>query len=716
MARSVDEHRQEIQERRQEILGIYRRHYPNHDTARIEEAMDYAELLHRGQMRRSGSPYIFHPLEVTRLVAEAQLDEPCLVSAMLHDTIEDAVASNKSISARFTPYIGGMVEALTKIRTASVEGGGEEGKQLTYKKILAASSKDIRPLLIKIFDRQTNMRDLHFMPEKSQKRISTETLNIYVPLARRLGMSLVERELTNQALSFLYPEDYDRISRRVASERIEREQEIMQMEETLLKAFEEQGIKIEIHPYWPEAADFYKEEEGLSPDADIVVKIRLQIDNLIQIYTGLGILHTMYSPVPMAVKDWLGSPRANGYRALETKVVVNRRIYEFALLTHEMNGVNERGIVHNWKRTQNRLSGYYTSYMRLLEEMLADEEVRVNDVLQLSGVDGVAVYSPRKDIFILPKMATVLDFAYEVHRQVGDHAKAGLVNGVERPIHQTLASGDIVQIITDEKVHPQENWQNFAVTSKSRQAIKHWLKRQMESRAVDLGREMFMNELEKYGRDPNVVLESEDFAKLLQGLKQKPDELFRRIGYRQIMASDFIEQHGIVPMDLVSKRKKAERNSIRNKLFSTLKSQRGPRCRFTKDDIFVKYSQCCSPIFGDHVVGVLSEGKGIVVHRDGCPSLASVPDSERIEVEWDMETGLTSAVLNLHLSDEKGVLAKILNLVNKSGVNMSEFNAYTVDREAFMRIRLDVNGQRQLLRIVNEFRKIDAVKAITREE
>ncbi|RJO68659.1 MAG: bifunctional (p)ppGpp synthetase/guanosine-3',5'-bis(diphosphate) 3'-pyrophosphohydrolase [Myxococcales bacterium] len=717
MPRTVAEYKQEVAERREEILRVFRANYPGHDIKRIEKAMDYAELLHKGQFRRNGRPYIFHPLAVTKLTADALLDENCLIAALLHDVLEDTVASRQTIADKFGPQIADMVQALTKIRTFSAERS-EENKRLTYKRILMAAAKDIRPLIIKIFDRLTNMRDMVHMPDGHRRRVSAETLDVYVPFTRRLGMAQVERELTNLCLSYLYPEPYKEAEARIAKEIEPLKEDLQTTLDVIKKLLLEHGAQADLEIVLPVAADFYQPEVGVNSRADVVVCIQILIDEVVRLYTALGVIHSLFTPVPMAIRDMVANPMANGSRALETKVVIRGRIYQVSILTHEMQKVNEHGIVHNWKVNQNRLSGYYTTYMRLLEELVADEEMRVDDVLRQSHVEGIAVFSPRKDLYIMPHRSTALDFAYQVHREVGDRAARAFVNGIERPIGYVLNTGDVVQIVTSDKVHPEEKWLAIAVTSRARSAIKSYLRRQVDQRAVELGRDMLYAELEKYGRDPKVVTESEDFKKLLEKLDLTANELYRRVGFRKILPADFLHQHGIVPEEKIRKQKSAERASIRDKIFSSLtgKVESEGKWRFDRDDVFISYASCCNPIFGDKVVGVISEGKGITVHRDICPSLKTVPKLQRVEVEWNMDEKVDSAVLNLHISDQKGIVAKVLSVVSNNGLNMSEFNAYTVGHEAFLRIRLDVKSQRDLLRVVHDIRKMDAVLAITREE
>lgn len=716
MGRTLEEYKAEITVIRKRILDTFLSNYPGKDISKIEQAMDYAELLHRGQLRRNGIPYIFHPLNVAELVTKAQMDDSSLISALLHDTIEDTVATKGTITKKFGPVIADFVQALTKIRSFSNEASDKDDKWLTYQRILKAASKDIRPLLVKIFDRLANMRDMEHMPEGHQKRISKETLNVYVPLARRLGMSTIYEELTDLSLRYIYPENYQLICDKIDKHKLTRKDDIDEIQSTVTSLCKKHSINNEIFTNWPIMADFFEQEFGLNVQKDIEVDISLVIDDLIQIYTCLGIIHSLYTPVPLAVRDKIANPMANGYRALETRVVIKGRIHHFSIMTHEMKEVNEQGIIHNWKLNKSRLSGYYTSYMNLLGELLADQDIRVDDVLNQSQVEGIAIFSPRKDLYVLPPNSTVLDFAYTVHKQIGEHAKEAYVNGILRPIYHKLQTGDVVEIVTDAKIQPEESWLNIAVTSKAQSSIKTTLKKRVDQRAVELGKEMLYNELSRYGRDPKVILESPEFKKILSDRNVTLDSILRKIGFRKVAASDFIYQYKMVPLEKIRKQKKAERASIREKLFSSLSNRKGKAYKFTKNDIFIKYANCCNPIFGDKVGGIVSEGKGIIVHRISCPNLKNIDKSQLVEVEWDLEENLSSAVLNLHVNDQQGVLASVLIAVKKLGINMSEFNAYTIGHEAFMKIRLDVSNHRELIKVVNEIRKLDAIISITREE
>ncbi len=716
----VDKKKQVI-EQREGILRTFLKFYPNHPTDRIVRAMDYAELLHRGQLRKSGLPYIVHPLSVAHIAAENQLDEKCIIIALLHDTIEDTVASRESVAKKFDEDIAQLVEALTKIRRYSMDRSVVD-KQGTYQRILEAASRDIRPLIIKIFDRLNNMREMEHMSEEAQQRISRETLDVYVPLARRLGMRDVETELANLSLGFLYSDRVALIRKRLDADRERTGDRIREIAEVIVRKCQEHEIVVEVDGRWPEIFDFYHGPEGvLNPNADIELHVGVTAEEPLQLYGILGVLHSMFAPVPKELRDTIASPMANGYRAIESKLLIDSRRYHFAICTPEMNQMNRRGIIYNWRSNQNRLSSYFTNYMRLLGELLADEDVRVDEVLQQSNVDGIYVYSPRKEPYFLPYNSTAMDFAYEVHRDVGDHARKAIINGMERPVSQKLASGDVVEIVTGKTPVARKNWNSFVTTPKAKAAIKRLHNKEVEMRSIELGQQMFFFELEKYGRDARIVVGGADFKKILDKEGLSLNEFYRRIWDRQIISSRFIMQHGIVPKNQVDKQRKVERASIRSKIFSSLKNKSGPKCRLTQNDIFVNFAQCCKPVIGDKVVGIVNAGKGISVHRDNCPNIREMPVERRVVVEWDMDRPLEEAVLNLQVMDEPGVLAKILAAVKKYNINITEFDAKTIStdeesRAAVLKFRLDLSNQRELLRVVKDIRKLDAVVAITHEE
>lgn len=719
----LSDSKKEILQLRQEVLDLYLEHYPNYDTSRIVKAMDYAEMLHRGQLRRSKKPYIIHPLRVAKLAASFQLDESCIIIALLHDTIEDTVATKETVAKKFDEHIAELVEALTKIRTFSKDKTVVD-KQSTYQRILQASAKDIRALLIKILDRLNNMREMEFMPRESQLRISRETIDIYVPLTRRLGVNLVERELSNLSLQYLYPAEVRRINERIEKAKEDFITELSQTSDSIRQHCKDNDIRVDVRYTWPEPCDFYSISratgEGiLAPNSDIVVDFKLFIESIIELYSGLGVIHSLFRPMPKELKDMVANPIANGYRALETTLLINNRIHTFSLLTREMDEMNKRGIIHNWKVNQNRLSSYFTSYMRLLGEILIDEDIRVNEVLNQSNVEGIYVYSPKKDPYFLPFDSTVLDFAYAIHNDVGHHAKAALVNGLERPIHHKLTTGDIVEIIKDDVVTPQKNWEGLVETPKAKSSIRSWLNKEVERRSLEMGKQMLFFEVEKYGKDPEILVNSHDFKKLLEKEAMTLDALYKRIWHRNIIVPKFLAKHGIVSRERIERQQRAENAWIKNKIFSNLKTQRGPACKLSKNDIFMAFAQCCKPIIGDSVVGLHNLDKGIIVHRESCPNIKKVPYDRRIRVEWDMDRALEDTVLHLQVKDTPGVLAKIMTAINRQNVNIIEFDASTIQgdsgKEALLKFRLDLTRQKELLKVVNEIRKISAVVAITHE-
>jgi len=712
---SVEENKQEIVRRTERIIQTYLKYYPNHDTSRIEKAVFYGALFHRGQLRRSGDPYIFHPLVVAQFCADMGLDESCIVSAMLHDTIEDTDASEEKISELFGPYITEIVSALTKIRSVSA-ASKEQDRQSSVKKILSAASRDIRPMLIKIYDRLSNMQEMDHMPEAHQKRVSKETIEVYAVLAQRLGMYQDYRSLLNLSLKYLYPADCMRIQERLDEHFRERSEKVQHFINRFRQDIKTYNIDAEIFPLWPEPADFYRENEGWNPNVDIRVKFQVVIGSVISLYTALGFLHQNFVTVPMAVKDYVANPLANGYKALKTKLVLNNEIYRFEILTPEMKEVNERGVIYNWKQNANRLSSYYTNYMNLLGELLADDEIRMDEVLSQTQVNGMAIYSPRKDLYIMPEGSTCLDFAYEIHRDLGNTARSARVNGLDRPLEHTLHSGDVVEIDTDKSVQPSESWLKITVTPKAHAAIRREIRRRTQERAAEFGRELWAREIDKYGLDPDALIQSSDFIRILEKVKLTHTEFFRRVAYRQIIPSHFIAAHNIISRDRIRSQHKAERQSIRQKIFSALSSAQEEVLKFDRNDVFIKYAGCCNPIFGDDVVGVVQEGTGITVHRENCPELKNIPEDKQIAVSWDDDKPIKSATLNLHVGDRKGILAQILQVVRRRGINLGEFNAYTVGREAFMKLQLEVSSQRDLMKLVNDLRRMDGIFSITRED
>ncbi len=713
-SRTKEEHRRYLTQCTELLTAKFLSFYPNQSIEPIHKAIEFADRHHLGQLRQSGAPYIFHPLQVAYECAKAGLDRNCLVAALLHDTIEDTEATQQTLTDMFGGYLAKIVHSLTKIRKISnSDFHRQESLLKTYERILSYSSKDIRPLIIKIFDRLCNMREMAHMSSSHQTRKSMETLEIYSPISRRLGMRRVSEEITNLCCKYLFPNEYRHIEATIQQRQrflgSKVETTIQFILDHLEKVIEQPTVEI----VWPTVQKYYRNGR-LATVTDPLPSLTVLIEDVIDLYTALGMLHNVYMPVPGSLVDHISNPMANGFRALQTQIVLEGEIYEVSLMTPEMWDVNELGIVHNWKHNQNRLSRFYTRYMKELEDLTREGHLRMEEIVSHCKEDEIAVFSPQKDPYLLPTGSTILDFAYHIHSSIGDHAVGGMIGGTRYPIEHEVKRGDVIQVITDSNSQPKSQWLDIVQSPKATRLIRASLTRLRKSRARQLGRKMFSSEIAKFGLDPQVIIDSPAFRSMLEHERMSEEELFGKIGFREVSLHQLIGDYNLAPREKLTRQRLLDMQSIREKIYSNLKSS--PRENFRihdSEDIFITYAGCCNPIPGDAVVGVIRPDKGVLLHRSNCPELAGVPNHEKLSVSWDISQRIHGATLNIHVTNTQGILAQILSVVGEAGLNISKLNANAEKNEGFLSFMIDVSFLSKLLRIVNKIRKLDGVVSVT---
>ncbi len=724
---SVD-HKELVDGYRQKIVDYYLHYYPNHDLTKILEAIDYAVFLHRGQLRKSGRVYIAHPLEVTLLCAQAGLDESCLIGAMLHDTIEDTVSSRNKIAELFGKDIAELVDALTKIRSYSSvnqEESKQESKRLTYVKLLQAASRNVRPLVIKIFDRLQNMNEMYAMTEKASKRISQETMEVYMPIARRLGMNKVSRELANLSLKYTQPAAYRSVMERIQQFREQNQEQVNQTLEDISRLVGDR-FPVKLEHFWPDPCDMLSPVGTISVDMEPFVTVDavlLDGADTVDLYSALGMLHTTHMYVPESLHDYLASPMGNGYRALETKLNIHDLTYNLIFITPDIQTINAHGVTSNWPDGKVRRREFYQRYVAMLGKIANDGDLRMEDVLSHAELENIIVYSPKKEIYFLPEGATALDFAYLIHSEVGQHASGAVVQGVERPLDWPLESGDVVRIQTNPSVHPTEQWTDWAKTSQAKARIRASLRKQRQARFGEIGRDLMDHELQKYHVIPSEIYASDAFAALLKKEKMTAEELFLRVGQRERLPGDLLNRGRLVQPDRLRQQRLLENLSLRKRLFNVLKTERDDILINDINDVILHYARCCNPLAGDNVVGVIQKDRGIELHTAQCPTLSKVPDRDKVNVVWKIDTRVNNPLLNVHIADNKGVFAHVLKVISDAGINIMEFTGDTLSneergsgKEGLLKLRLQVRNLDDLLRVAQQLRRIPDVIGISRED
>jgi GTP pyrophosphokinase len=694
------------------VLG----YFADADTALIKKANDYADRVHGDQKRQSGEPYMMHPRAVAKILVDLRLDIPSIVTALLHDTVEDTHATLEDIEKEFGSVIAGLVDGVTKLSKITFKTS-EEKQAENFRKMIIAMAKDIRVILVKLGDRLHNMRTLeHLLPYK-QKAIAQETLDIYAPIANRLGISSIKTELEDLCLRYLHPDIYYKLANKVAKTRREREkyiEEVTAMIQDKLKEYDLHGVVTGRPKHF---FSIYKKMERRNIDYEQVhdvIAFRIILDNITECYKGLGVIHATYKPVPGRFKDYIAIPKANKYQSLHSTVIGphGERI-EIQIRTHEMNQVAEHGIAAHWRYKEGKFgpgSENVEWVNRLLEwhKDLKDPTEFLETVKIDLFAEDVYVFTPKGDVKEFPHGSSPLDFAYSVHTDVGNHCVGAKVNGKIVPLKYKLKSGDTVEILTSPTQAPSKDWIKLVKTSKAKAKIRLYIKSQERARAMQLGKEMLEKEFRSYGQNIAKAQKSDAFADYLRkrGVKTL-DDLAIYVGYGRLAPSTVASQ--TLPADVLAKKTDqaaAEEPSLIKRLFQSVSRKSGEAGSAIMvenlDDILIRFGRCCNPIPGDPIVGFVTRGRGVTVHTTSCPKSLESENERRIDVKWNLQVPVRRHVKIRVLShDMPGILANMSQAISGCGVNISQANIRTTkDRKAISMFEVEVTNTEQLARVL----------------
>ncbi|HSK67905.1 MAG TPA: bifunctional (p)ppGpp synthetase/guanosine-3',5'-bis(diphosphate) 3'-pyrophosphohydrolase, partial [Candidatus Limnocylindria bacterium] len=608
----------------EEITARLARYSEPDCVAMVMKAYSFAENAHKGQTRRSGEEYIVHPLNVASILSELQLDCPTVVAALLHDTVEDVEGVTLDlIEKEFTPEVRGLVDGVTKLGRLDF-ADREEQQAENWRKMILAMGKDIRVIMIKLADRMHNMRTLSFQPQDRQLPTARETLDIYAPIAHRLGVYTIKAELEDLSLRFIDPQGYKDVATKVGQKRIEREAQIRTIIQTLtdkLKEMEVENFEIEGRP--KHLYSIYRKMVIQNRTFDQIydlIAIRVLVDTIPECYTVLGAAHTLWTQMPGRFKDYISTPKPNMYQSLHTTLIGGRMIptpFEVQIRTREMHRIAEEGIAAHWKYKEGRVgAGRDEQHFQWLRQLLEwQQEVRdPQEFLRNLKIElypeEVYIFTPKGEVKALPRGATPVDFAYSVHTDVGHQCVGARVNGKMVPLRTRLRNGDIVEIVRQPGHKPSRDWLNFVATSRARNKIRHFIHGEEKARSLELGRKLFDKEARRFGLNVKSLTEGEKFAALLaeHGF-QKGDELFTAIGYGKLAAKTVLAR--LVPQEEL---KEPQRGPIA----SVVRRVLGPGEDKIKvrgvDDLMVFRARCCNPIRGEQIIGYITRGKGVSVH------------------------------------------------------------------------------------------------------
>ena len=729
-----------VDERYQRLEDTVRAYNPTASFDKIRAAYEFAAAAHQGQLRKDGSPFVTHPLAVAQIVAEElHLDSESIEAALLHDTIEDTDATHEDIAKQFSPTVADLVEGVSKLTRVHYTSKAQEQME-NLRKMLLAMSKDIRVILIKVSDRLHNMRTMEYQTPEKQKQKSFETLEIYAPIAHRLGMQKMKWELEDLSLKYLDPISYREIVDALDEKATEYDGFMSSIHDQITQRLEEAHIDGYVygrmkHPY-SIYRKMYTQNKSLDDVYDLFA-FRVIVDTVSDCYYVLGIIHDLYKPVLGRFKDYIGTPKPNMYQSLHTTVMGQNGIpFEVQIRTKEMHEVAEYGIAAHWKYKQNGQGGgdegRYEWVRRLLENQEgADAEEFIHSLKVDMFADEVFVFTPRGDVINLPAGATPIDFAYNIHSAVGNHMVAAKVNGRIVPFDCRLKNGDIVEVVTSQSAHgPSRDWVKIARSSNARSKIRQWLKRERRDENVVTGRASFESELKRCGVSLKELTNDENLPGILKKLTYKSlDDLYAAIGYGGISSLKVIgriredlqrilhqhqeERQAEVPLEgrpdatrpAVPKRTHSEKGIIVEGLSNCL----------------VKFSKCCTPVPGDDIVGFITKGYGVSVHRKDCPNADPArrrPNEEGrwIKVSWaeDVE-GTFRTTLQVVAKDRINLIVDISTVLSSTKTHVASMNARsTPDGFALITLDTDVSSSQQLKTVMRRIEQISGVMRVTR--
>ena len=707
----------------------------------VRKAYDVAAKAHANQRRKSGEPYIIHPLGVTTILAELQMDETTLAAAFLHDVVEDTDITLQQLTEMFGTKVADLVDGVTKL--GKIEYISKEDQQIeNYRKMFLAMAKDIRVIMIKLADRLHNMRTMKYMPVHKQHSISRETMEVYAPLAHRLGIYTIKWELEDLAFRYMEPEIYYDLVEQVKVKRREREAMIHEAMAEIKQHLDEQHIECEIQGRPKNFYSIYKkmqrDHKELSEIYDLLA-IRVLVNSVADCYGTLGVVHSLWRPIPGRVKDYIAVPKSNMYQSLHTTVVYhNGQPLEIQIRTFEMHRISEYGIAAHWRYKEsggksNMPSGgdkdfeAKLSWLRQLLEWhkdMSDSRDFVNTVKMDVFSDEVFVFTPRGDVIDLPVGSVPIDFAYRIHTDVGNRCVGAKVNGRIVPLDYKLSNGDIVEVITSKQATgPSRDWMNIVGSSDTRNKIRSWFKKERREENIVKGREMLEKETKRLGYDIKVLLKADKLKTVATAVRLDGEEsLYATIGYGGITLNNVMSRL----VELYKKEQKLNTTKDLSELLAELKPRRSKAKNSHgilvkgEEGIMVKLARCCNPIPGDPVIGYITRGSGISVHRRDCPNVLSNNPEEQsrlIEVSWDIATDAVYKVNIVISADNRpGMMSDIMQVTSEAKLNINALNCRT-DRNkvASITMGLDISNLEQLDNIMNKIKRMKGVYSVERQ-
>jgi GTP diphosphokinase / guanosine-3',5'-bis(diphosphate) 3'-diphosphatase len=708
----------------QDLTDALLEYLPDADVDIILNAYIYSAKAHRGQSRRSGEAYISHPLEVANNLVKLKLDATTVAAGLLHDTIEDTLSTPEEIQELFGDEIFQLVDGVTKISQIHFSSH-EESQAENYRKMIFAMARDIRVVLIKLADRAHNMLTLESLSEERQRRIARETLEIYAPIANRLGIGWMKNELENGSFRYLYPEEYRTIEEKVAKGKEYRDKYVEEVTSRLAKELEEAEIPGQVAGRPKQFFSIYRKmmDQNISfEDVYDLVGVRVLTESMRDCYSVLGLVHSLWKPIPGKFKDYIAMPKPNMYQSLHTTVIGPRgERVEVQIRSKEMHKVSEGGIAAHWRYKEKDANDEKSMDQQLLwvRHLLENQKDLKNPKEFLNAFkvnlfpDSVYVFTPGGDVIALPHNATPVDFAFQVHTDVGYQCKSAKVNGKWVPLRYKLKDGDQVEIESSEEASPSRDWLAFVKTSKARSRISNYINSEERARSLSLGKELLEQEIRAYDLDPAVEISGEAFEEAAKACGFKStDSLLTGIGIGKLSPYHVIEK--LIPKEKLEGKEPRDKNLIKLKESQPPESSRGAiKVQCFNENILIRIGKCCHPLPGEPIIGYITRGRGVTVHHIDCPSVGSViNDSERlVGVEWD--TGIKTiyqAHIAIVAADKPGILATISQAFSECGINITRANIQQGShKRAYFDLSIEIHDVEHLNQILEKMLQVDGV-------
>jgi len=711
-----------------DILDRLLAYNPHADTDLLRKAYVFSAKVHIGQVRLSGEPYLVHPMEVAGILTQLKLDLASVITALLHDAVEDTLTSLEDIRENFGDEVAQLVDGVTKISQITLRSS-EENQAENFRKMVLAMVKDIRVILIKLADRLHNMRTLQYQSLEKQVAIAQETLDLYAPIAHRLGIDWIRLELEDLAFQYLQPDLYQDIQRKIAKKEKERFNYIDTVKRTLMKKLYENHIEGEVTGRLKQTYSIYRKMRDQNIDLDQVYDItafRVIVSTIKECYDVLGIIHSIWKPIPGKFKDYVGLPKENMYQSLHTTVIgpYGERI-EIQIRTREMHKIAEEGIAAHWKYKEGKMleeadDKRFTWLRQLLEwqrDLKSDAEFMESVKVDLFPNE-VYIFTPKGDVRPFPIGATPIDFAYSIHSDIGHHCAGARVNGRIIPLRYELHSGDTVEIITSPNQKPSKDWLKYVKTSRAKTKIRQWFAAEEREKSIALGKDILEKELHKYDLHLAKLVKSGELLKVASEFSfQEADDLLAAIGYGKMTANQILGK--VVPQERLEQRepKEGEESGGLKGLIQKI-TRRSKDALLIKgiDNVMVRYAGCCNPLPGDKVVGFITRGRGVTIHTADCKNAMDNDPHRRVEVEWDSAKEYMYPVRIRVLSDDKkGILAEISSAISTNEANITNARVDTTDeKKAIATFEVEIRDLNHLKKVIKDLAKIKGVNQVER--